>query len=134
MKHSFTTLIVLLGAIALTQRAYANEVNVPAHESTPGKAAALETKPATINHNSNTTDEISRLNQVTNSIPAVHNQPSLSVSPFDFLKNPSGTIKHFLDEKPNQTQQPIVIDPLAVPKPPLDNSNRGSINVTVSHF
>ncbi|WP_208346748.1 hypothetical protein, partial [Aetokthonos hydrillicola] len=119
--------------ITISQRVYANEVSAPDHETSSGKAAALVTQPATINsYQGNATSQTNRLKQITNSIPSVHNQPSLD--PLDFLKDPSTSFKKFFNEKPNQTPQLTTVNPLAVPKPPLDTNNRGEINVTVSHF
>ena len=122
-----TKAFVVLSAIAVTQRAYANETD-------PGKAAVLVTHPATINSDAgNVIDQTNRLEQITNSIPSVHNQPSQSLNPADFLKDPSASVKRFLRSSPNQTPQQV--DPFGVSKvPPLDSEVRGSIKVPVSHF
>ncbi|MBR8840450.1 MAG: hypothetical protein DSM106950_42315 [Stigonema ocellatum SAG 48.90 = DSM 106950] len=134
MKYLIKSLVVLLSAIAMTHKAYANEINVSEYETAPGQAGVLVTQPATINNNAgNTIDQTNRLEQISNSIPSVHNQPSPSINPIEFLKNPSASIKQFLRSSPNQTPQPV--DPLGVSKrPPLDSEVRGSISVPVTHF
>lgn len=125
-----TLALVVSHAIAMTSPAWANQANVSG-ETTPGQASTLVTQPLTINtqvgNNINSNDQ---LQQVTNSIGAVHAQPSLN--PLDILKNPSGAVKQFFQQQPNQTRPPV--DPLGVSKRPALDSGTTGINVTVTHF
>jgi hypothetical protein len=134
MKRSLTALVVVLSTITATYPAFANEVNASPDETAPGKAATLVTQPASINSEADhSINQAERLKQITNSIPSVHDQPTVSLNPFDILKHPSTTLKQFLQEKPNPKPQPV--DPLGVSKvPPLDSFVRGSISVPVTHF
>jgi len=134
MKHLTKAFVILLSAIALTHPAYANEVNVSHNETDSGQAAALVTQPAMINRDAgHVIDQTDRLEQITKSIPSVHNQPSPSLNPVDFLKDPSASVKQFFRSSPNQTPPPV--DPFGLSKlPPLDSEVRGSISVPVTHF
>jgi hypothetical protein len=131
MKYLSKPFVVALSAIALSLPAYAQQTDV-SHE-----AAALLTQPATIRSGSGqASNQSDRLKQIGNSIPAVHNQPSQGFSPFDFLKNPSASLKQFFEEDQNtKPQQPQQIDPLGVSKkPPLDSETVGQFSVPVTHF
>lgn len=126
-----TLALVVSHAIAITFPAEAGEAKVSTPETTPGQASILVTQPLTINtqqdNNINPTD---RLQQISNSIGAVHARPSLN--PLNILKNPSGAVKQFFQQQPDPTRPPV--DPLGVSKhTPLDSGTTG-INVTVTHF
>jgi hypothetical protein len=125
---------VVLGAIAVTCPASANDLDVSQLETANGHAENLVTQPVTINSRVNPIERKYQLEEISNSIPSVHRQPSLSISPLDFIKNPSGTIKRFFQpQPPNPIRQQI--DPLDVSKkPPLDSFSRGSISIPVADF
>ncbi len=135
MKRLILALFVMSCALTVTQRAYANIINVSDSETAPAsQAAALVTQPVMISRAAgDSVNQANRLKEVANSIGGVHNQLSPSFNPLDFFKNPSASLKQFFQE--NQNQQPQQIDPLGVSKvPPLDSENIGSINVPVIHF
>ncbi len=128
-------LFVMSCALTVTQRVDANIINVSDSETAPAsQAAALVTQPVMISSTAgDTINQANRLQEVANSIGAVHNQPSSSVNPLDFFKNPSASLKQFSQE--NQNQPPQQIDPLGISKvPPLDSENVGSFNVPVIQF
>ena len=135
MKRLILALFVMSCALTVTQRAYANIINVSDRETvSASQAAALMTQPVMISSaTGDTINQANRLQDVTNSIGVVHNQSSLSINPLDFFKNPSASLKQFFQE--NQNQPPQQIDPLGISKvPPLDSQNIVSINVPVIHF
>jgi len=128
-----TLALVVLVAIAVTYPACANEIDVSQLETASGNAGNLMTQPVTINSQVDPVDQKYQLEDISNSIPSVHRQPSQSISPLDFIKNPSAAVKRFFQQQPNQTRQQI--DPLDVSKkPPLDSFSRGSISIPVANF
>ncbi len=137
MKY-LTLALVVFSAITIIQRASAQEVNASHNETapsqTPGQAATLVTQPATINQSTDDiSDQNNRLKKISNSISAVHSQPSQSINPLDFLKDPSTSLKKLFQEQPNQTPEPR--DPFGISKvPPLDATGSRKFSVTVTHF
>ena len=128
-----TLAFVILGVIAVTHPASANEIDVSQLETKSGNAGNLVTQQVTINTQVDHVDQKHQLEDISNSIPSVHRQPSQSISPLDFIKNPSATVKRFFQQQPNQTRQQI--DPLDVSKKPaLDSFSRGSISIPVANF
>ncbi len=128
-----TLALVVLGAIAVTYPASADQSNLSQLETASGHAGNLVTQPVTINTQVDPVDQKHQLEVISNSIPSVHRQPSQSISPLDLIKNPSATVKRFFQQQPNQTHQQI--DPLDVSKkPPLDSFSRGSISIPVANF
>ncbi|MDF5724487.1 MAG: hypothetical protein PUP91_29310 [Rhizonema sp. PD37] len=133
MKRLILALFVMSCALTVTQRSDANIINVSESETASGsQAAVLMTQPVMISSTvGDTINQTNRLEEVANSIGAVH--LSSSVSPLDFFKNPSASLKQFSQE--NQNQPPQQVDPLGISKViPLDSENIGSFNVPVIRF
>ncbi|MDF5729286.1 MAG: hypothetical protein PUP92_15020 [Rhizonema sp. PD38] len=130
-----TLALIVLSALAVTAPVSANEIDVYQLDTATGNAGNLVTQPVTINTQRDHVDQKHQLEAISNSIPSVHRQPSQSISPLDFIKNPSGAVKRFFQQQPEQNQIPQQIDPLDVSKKhPLDSFSRGSISIPVANF
>ncbi len=125
MKYFPVGLFVVIGAIAMTQSAYANPQpeNIPIATDESNQAAVLMTKPATINGNWDSSQ------QTHNSVLVVREQVCKKMTPADLLKNPFAFFEQCQSSTNNQTpQNGEPVEYLKVPK--LDSG----VNLTFTQF
>jgi hypothetical protein len=131
MKSAPLALAVVIGALTISQSAYANQKNVPTTAATQNhQAAVLATKPVTLlgkwgyslNQNNN-------FPATANSIVLQPNKGCNNINPFEILKNPNILFKPCQQPTTKPTAQ--LSEPIEYLKvPPLDSG----IKVTVSKF
>ncbi|MBD2358335.1 hypothetical protein H6G41_27620 [Tolypothrix sp. FACHB-123] len=131
MKSVPLTLAIIIGALTISQSAYANQKNAPTTASTPGdRSAVLATKPVTllgkwgysINQDNN-------FPTTANSITLEQNKGCNNLNPFEILKNPN--ILFTPCQQPSTRTTAQLSEPIEYLKvPPLDSG----IKVTVSKF
>lgn len=128
MKSASLALAVIIGALTITQSAYANQKNSPTAKG--NQAAVLATKPVTltgkwsfgINRNNN-------FKPSTNSIALEPETGCKKINPFDIIKNPNILFKQC--QQPTNYQPSQIAEPIEYFKvPPLDSG----IKLTVSKF
>lgn len=128
MKSAPLALTVIIGALTITQSAYANQKNSPT--ATDNQAAVLATKPVSvagkwsfaINRNNN-------FKPTTNSIALEPETGCKKVNPFEIIKNPNILFKQC--QQPTNYEPSLMAEPIEYFKvPPLDSG----IKLTVSKF
>ncbi|MEH2123561.1 hypothetical protein [Nostoc sp.] len=125
MKSSSIILAVVISALTLSQRAYANQENVPI--TIGDRVRVLLTEPATINATwSNFIGQTNNPKQTAESISLVQEQECQKINPLEYINNPSAFFKQC--QEPTKTQSSEPIEYLKVPK--LDSG----IRVTVTKF
>jgi hypothetical protein len=132
MKCLLTTLIILMGAIALTRPVAANEENHAPIVTDPGEASALVTQPITINSGTrNFNNRTENLRQVANSIRLVRDGGCTKLNPFELIKDPGAKLKQCLQEKPKQDVIPKATDQIEYFKVPRLDSG---VRIQVTEF
>ncbi|MEH2229730.1 MAG: hypothetical protein V7K71_08805 [Nostoc sp.] len=127
MKSSSIILAVVISALTLSQRAYANQENVPITIGDRDRVGVLLTEPATINATwSNFIGQTNNPKQAAESISLMQERGCQKVNPLEFINNPSAFFKQC--QQPTKTQSTEPIEYLKVPK--LDSG----IRVTVTKF
>ncbi|MEH2035270.1 hypothetical protein [Nostoc sp.] len=125
MKSSSIILAVVISALTLSQRAYANQENVPI--TIGDRVGVLLTEPATINATwSNFIGQTNNPKQTAESISLMQERGCQKINPLEFINNPSAFFKQC--QEPTKTQSTEPIEYLKVPK--LDSG----IRVTVTKF
>ncbi len=138
MKFSSIILVVVIGAFALPQNAYANQENVPITTGNtlkepfpyPNQAGVLLTEPATIN--ATWSDFIGQANnpkRTAESVSRVQEGGCQKISPLEFINNPDAFFKQC--QKPTNTQSSQSTEPIEYLKVPKLDSG---IRVTVTKF
>ncbi|MEH1948784.1 MAG: hypothetical protein V7K77_17805 [Nostoc sp.] len=127
MKSSSIILAVVISLLTLSQRAYANQENVPITIGDRDRVGVLLTEPATINATwSNFIGQTNNPKQTAESISLMQEQGCQKINPLEFINNPSAFFKQC--QEPTKTQSTEPIEYLKVPK--LDSG----IRVTVTKF
>ncbi|WP_414514343.1 hypothetical protein [Nostoc sp. PCC 9305] len=127
MKSSSIILAVVISALTLSQRAYANQENVPITMDDRDRVGVLLTEPATINATwSNFIGQTNNPKQAAESISLMQERGCQKINPLEFINNPSAFFKQC--QEPTKTQSTEPIEYLKVPK--LDSG----IRVTVTKF
>jgi hypothetical protein len=127
MKSSFIILAVVISALTLSQRAYANQENVPITIGDRDRVGVLLTEPATINATwSNFIGQTNNPKQAAESILLMQERGCQKINPLEFINNPSAFFKQCQQRTKTQSTEPI--EYLKVPK--LDSG----IRVTVTKF
>ncbi len=127
MKSSSIILAVVISALTLSQRAYANQENVPITMDDRDRVGVLLTEPATINATwSNFIGQTNNPKQAAESISLIQERGCQKINPLEFINNPSAFFKQC--QEPTKTQSTEPIEYLKVPK--LDSG----IRVTVTKF
>ncbi|MEH1811676.1 hypothetical protein [Nostoc sp.] len=127
MKSSSIILAVVISALTLSQRAYANQENVPITIGDRDRVGVLLTEPATINATwSNFIGQTNNPKQTAESISLMQERGCQKINPLEFINNPSAFFKQC--QEPTKTQSSEPIEYLKVPK--LDSG----IRVTVTKF
>ena len=127
MKSSSIILAVVISALTLSQRAYANQENVPITIGDRDRVGVLLTEPATINATwSNFIGQTHNPKQAAESISLMQERGCQKINPLEFINNPSAFFKQC--QEPTKTQSTEPIEYLKVPK--LDSG----IRVTVTKF
>ncbi|MHC5740807.1 MAG: hypothetical protein ACYTXT_02675 [Nostoc sp.] len=127
MKSSSLILAVVISALTLSQRADANQENVPITIGDRDQAGVLLTEPATINATwSNFIGQSNNPKQTAESISLMQERGCQKINPLEFINNPSAFFKQC--QEPTKTQSTEPIEYLKVPK--LDSG----IRVTVTKF
>ncbi|MEH2223548.1 hypothetical protein [Nostoc sp.] len=127
MKSSSIILAVVISALTLSQRAYANQENVPIIIGDRDRVGVLLTEPATINATwSNFIGQTNNRKQAAESISLMQERGCQKINPLEFINNPSAFFKQC--QEPTKTQSTEPIEYLKVPK--LDSG----IRVTVTKF
>ncbi|MDZ8052774.1 MAG: hypothetical protein RMX68_015550 [Aulosira sp. ZfuVER01] len=128
MKSAPLALAVIIGALTVSQSAYANQKNSPT--ATSNQAAVLATKPVTLT--SRWSYSINRNNgfKATNNSIALDQSGECKIpKPFEILKNPSIFFKPC--QQPTNQQTAQLAEPIEYLKVPRLDSG---IKVTVSKF
>ncbi|MBN3878831.1 MULTISPECIES: hypothetical protein [unclassified Nostoc] len=127
MKSSSIILAVVISALTLSQRADANQENVPITIGDRDRVGVLLTEPATINATwSNFIGQRNNPKQTAESISLMQERGCQKINPLEFINNPSAFFKQC--QEPTKTQSTEPIEYLKVPK--LDSG----IRVTVTKF
>ncbi|MBN3889799.1 MAG: hypothetical protein HWQ43_11700 [Nostoc sp. JL31] len=127
MKSSSILLAVVISALTLSQRADANQENVPITIGDHDRVGVLLTEPATINATwSNFIGQSNNPKQTAESISLMQERGCQKINPLEFINNPSAFFKQC--QEPTKTQSTEPIEYLKVPK--LDSG----IRVTVTKF
>lgn len=127
MKSSSIILAVVISALTLSQRAYANQENVPITIGDRDRVGVLLTEPATINATwSNFIGQTNNPKQTAESISLMQERGCQKINPLEFINNPSAFFKQC--QEPTKAQSTEPIEYLKVPK--LDSG----IRVTVTKF
>lgn len=128
MKYSIVTLILLLSAIATTQRAYANPANLVEITEERHEAAVLTTEAVTINSKWGNANNQNNLKDTANTI-SVSQDECKKLSPLDFINNPDAIFEQCQKSPTNQTSQSYEpIEYLKVPR--LDSG----VKLTITNF
>ena len=94
MKLSSITLVVVISILALPQRIYANQENVPMIKGDYNQAEVLLTEPATINTTwSNFTGQTNNPKETAESILLVQEQGCQKINPLELINNPGAFFK-----------------------------------------
>ncbi|MBE8965848.1 hypothetical protein IQ277_06205 [Nostocales cyanobacterium LEGE 12452] len=127
MKFFSIILAVVISALTLSQRADANQENVPITIDDRDRVGVLLTEPATINATwSNFIGQTNNPKQAAESISLMQERGCQKINPLEFINNPSAFFKQC--QQPTKTQSTEPIEYLKVPK--LDSG----IRVTVTKF
>ncbi|RCJ41490.1 hypothetical protein A6769_00835 [Nostoc punctiforme NIES-2108] len=127
MKSSYIILAVVISALTLSQRADANQENVPITIGDRDQAGVLLTEPATINATwSNFIGQTNNPKQTAESISLMQERGCQKINPLEFINNPSAFFQQC--QEPTKTHSTEPIEYLKVPK--LDSG----IRVTVTKF
>ncbi|BDI16197.1 hypothetical protein ANSO36C_19990 [Nostoc cf. commune SO-36] len=130
MKSCFITLMVVISALALPGRVYANQENVPMTIDDHNQAGVLLTEPATINTTwSNFIGQSNNSKQTAESIMLVQDRGCQKINPLEFINNPESFFKQC--QKPTDTQSSQSSEPIEYLKVPKLDSG---ISVTVTQF
>ncbi|MBW4562112.1 MAG: hypothetical protein KME32_13335 [Mojavia pulchra JT2-VF2] len=130
MKSSPLALVVVIGTLAMTQSAYANQKNFPSATGEVHQAAILVTKPATLTSKwGNSINSINNFKATANSITVVQEQGCKNINPLEFIKNPEAIFKQCQKQTNNPTPQ--LAEPIEYLKVPRLDSG---IKVTVGKF
>ncbi|OUL24572.1 hypothetical protein [Nostoc sp. 106C] len=130
MKSAPLALAVIIGALTISQSAYANQKNSPTATSQGNQAAVLVTKPVTLT--SKWSYSINRNNTfktTTNSIALEQERGCKNLNPFEILKNPNILFQQC--QQPTHQQTAQLAEPIEYLKVPRLDSG---IKVTVSKF
>ncbi|RCJ39215.1 hypothetical protein A6770_12300 [Nostoc minutum NIES-26] len=131
MKYPLLALFVVISAIALPHPADASEEEVPPVITYGAQAAALVTKPITINNGAgNTLDRTSNLRQIAGSIASARQGECKKITPRDLINDPSAIFKQCQKPTNNQISQSNA-EPIEYFKVPRLDSG---ISVTVTKF
>lgn len=131
MKSTALALAAIVGALTISQSAYANQKNVPTTVKTQdSQAAVLATKPVTfLGRWGYSLNEDNNVSPNANSITLEQSRECNKLNPFDIIKNPN--ILFTPCEQPTQKTTAQLSEPIEYLKvPPLDSG----IKVTVSNF
>ncbi|MBW4617667.1 MAG: hypothetical protein KME21_31650 [Desmonostoc vinosum HA7617-LM4] len=128
MKFLLLALTVLIGALFVTPRAYANEENVSNTTNDQNQAAVLLTEPVTINDRWSNINQTNNFKQTADSISIKQQRECQNINPLDFISDADTILKQCQKQTNNQTSPTEPIEYLKVPR--LDSG----INVTVTKF
>lgn len=131
MKSTALALAAIVGALTISQSAYANQKNVPTTAKTQdSQAAVLATKPVTLLGKwGYSLNEDHNISPNANSITLDQSRECSKLNPFDIIKNPN--ILFTPCEQPATKTTAQLSEPIEYLKvPPLDSG----IKVTVSKF
>ena len=130
MKSVPLALAVVIGALTISQSAYANPKNFPTATNQNNQARVLATKPASlIGKWGYSLDQNNNFPGTANSIALEQNRECQKLNPFEILKNPN--ILFTPCQQPTTKPTAQLSEPIEYFKvPPLDSG----IKVTVSNF
>jgi hypothetical protein len=130
MKYLPITLVIVMGAIAASQSAYANLENPREIAGDRHEAAALFTEPVTINSTwNNAINQSNHLQDTASSISVVQEAGCRNINPLEFLENPDAIVQkcqQIANQQIPQRTEPV--DYLKVPR--LDSG----LQLTVTKF
>ncbi|BAY08572.1 hypothetical protein [Calothrix sp. NIES-2098] len=128
MKSAPLGLAVIIGALTITQSAYANQKNFPT--AAGDRAAILATQPITLTTRWNyTINRNNTFKPTTNSIALEQERGCKNLNPFEIIKNPNIFFQQCQQPTTKPTSQ--LVEPIEYFKVPPLNSG---IKVTVSKF
>jgi hypothetical protein len=131
MKCSLLALLVTIAPFALAYPANASEEEILPAIADGAQAAALVTKPITINTGaSNTLDRTSNFRQIAGSIGSARQGECKKITPFDLINDPSAIFKQCQKPTNHQSSQSNA-EPIEYFKVPRLDSG---ISVTVTKF
>ncbi|BAY22826.1 hypothetical protein NIES2100_25900 [Calothrix sp. NIES-2100] len=130
MKSAPLALAVVIGALTITQSAYANQKNVPIATNQNNQARVLATKPVTLLGKwGYSLNQNNSFPATANTIALEQNKECKKLNPFEIIKNPN--ILFTPCQQPTTKTTAQLAEPIEYFKvPPLDSG----IKVTVSNF